>query len=170
MIDLFEEEIREAVKTDRDFRRLYDHYAPYVWRIVYRTVHGNGYLAELAIQQVFIIVHRTLGRFQFKSAFSTWLYQIAWRESIRVAKQNRRRRERETTLPETVSVQDSSDQEREVIAILDRLSPEDRFLIVSREIDGFSFEELETITGKKSGALRTAVSRIKQKIREELHD
>ena len=44
------------------------------------------------------------------------------------------------------------------------LPREDRFLLVSREVEGMSFDEIAEVTGKSSAALRTRMSRIKQKI------
>ena len=48
--------------------------------------------------------------------------------------------------------------------ILADLPEEDRFLLVSREVEGLSFDEIAEITGKSSAALRTRMSRIKHKI------
>ncbi len=160
--------IKSAKENKQSFRILYDYYAPYIWRIIFRTVHGRRGLAEQVLQTVFIIVHRKIGRFRFESSFSTWLYQIAWRECIHALKKEKRYRDRRAPLREelTAAEEDDSSAGEELNQLLETLTEDERFLLVSREIDGFSFEELAVITGKKNGALRTAVSRIKQKIRE----
>jgi DNA-directed RNA polymerase specialized sigma24 family protein len=56
----------------------------------------------------------------------------------------------------------------EVENILNKLSPEERFLLVSREVEEVPFEELSIITKKSSSSLRTKLSRIKERLRKEL--
>jgi DNA-directed RNA polymerase specialized sigma24 family protein len=50
--------------------------------------------------------------------------------------------------------------------ILSQLTPQERFLLIAREIDDLSFEEISSITSESSGALRTKLSRLKDRIRE----
>jgi DNA-directed RNA polymerase specialized sigma24 family protein len=40
-------------------------------------------------------------------------------------------------------------------------------LITAREVEGISFDELEIMTGKSAGSLRTQVSRIRESLRKE---
>jgi len=171
MIELSTELI-ESAKTDQtDFTRLYNHYSPFVWRVAYRTANGNSDLATHIVQSVFITVHRKLKRFRSGSAFSTWLYKITWREAITQVKRERKNSLRLVELSGDEPSQDEySFSDQEIERILSSLSPKERFLLVSREIEGISFDELAEITGKKSGALRVKVNRIKTKLREELQD
>jgi len=166
MTELTFEEIRFASISDAGFKILYDNYAPYVWRVAFRTLNGDHNLSQQVVQHVFISVHRYLHQFKANSSFSTWLYKIIWRESIKFSKKKRLIQSREIPL-KTYHVVDEIDDKTDLVEeILSFLNAEERFLLVSREIDGFSFEDLEKVTGKKQGSLRTAVSRIKQKIRE----
>lgn len=170
MEELSIELIQKARSNDQAFRQLYDHYSSFLWRVIYRTVHGNEQLAGEILQSVFILIHRNLKKFRNQSTFSTWLYQIAWRETIRILKKEKKGRERFTVLPESLSVsQTENEAKKELDTLLTHLDEEERFLLVSRELDGFSFEELAEITGKTNGSLRTAVTRIKQKMREVYH-
>ena len=50
--------------------------------------------------------------------------------------------------------------------ILSALEPQERFLLIAREVEGMSFEELAESTGIAAGALRTRLSRLKQRIRQ----
>lgn len=171
MEELPNSEIKSAVRDDGKFRLLYDHYSPYVWRVVFRTVQGDADLAQQVLQSVFISVHRNLRKFRYKSAFSTWLYQIAWRECLYQLKKRKNESHRFTEISENdlPPGEDDGSAKEQVERLLEQLSQEERFLLVSKEIDGFSFDELAEITGRKSGALRTALSRIKQKMREVSH-
>ncbi len=166
MDELSSKEIRAAVNDDKAFRLLYDFYSPFVWRVIFRMVHGDSLLAEQIMQSVFITVHRSLKKFQYKSAFSTWVYQITWREALALLKKNKRENEKNVPLNDDLMSSDNKGDTSELGSLLAKLSETERFILVSRELDGFSFDELAKITGKRSGSLRTAVSRIKEKLRE----
>jgi RNA polymerase sigma factor (sigma-70 family) len=57
-------------------------------------------------------------------------------------------------------------ENKEIVRVLLRaLSPEERFLITSREVEGIPFEELAEITGRSSESLRTQISRLKERLR-----
>jgi len=55
-----------------------------------------------------------------------------------------------------------------VAKVLAPLSEADRFMLVSREVEGVSYEELAAVMGVKEGALRTRMARLKADIRERL--
>lgn len=166
--------ILESWKTDKGFKVIYNHYSPYVWRLAYRTVNGNQLLAQEVTQAVFVKVLTAMKGFKFQSAFSSWLYTVTYHETLAHLKKRGKRKDREAPLIEATYITGDDehaarDSQEEVQNILQSLSPEDRFLLVSKEIDGLSFEELEEITGRKSGALRTALSRLKKQIQGGSH-
>jgi RNA polymerase sigma-70 factor (ECF subfamily) len=85
----------------------------------------------------------------------------------------KRKSRRELPLDENIEVKSGEDNVANkdlVEKILASLSTEERFLLVSREIDGIPFDELAEITGKTSGALRVEISRLKQKIKERFSE
>ena len=44
--------VEKAKKGDHQaFRRIYDHYAPFVWRIIFRTTGSDRDLGEEIVQQ-----------------------------------------------------------------------------------------------------------------------
>ena len=154
----------------RGFKKIYDYYAPFVWRVVLRTL-ANENDAKIVMQSVFVVVHKSIKNFRFESAFSTWIYRIALNETMKFI--NKRKSRRELQLDENIEVKSSEDRIASkdfTKKILASLSAEERFLLVSREIDGIPFEELAEITGKTAGALRVEISRLKQKIRENFAD
>jgi len=169
LLDLPLDDLRNW-ENGRGFKKIYDYYAPFVWRIAFRTL-GNENDAKVVLQSVFIVVHKSIKNFRFESAFSTWIYRISLNETIKFI--NKRKSRRELPLNENIEVKDSEDEISDknlVKNILSTLSAEEKFLLVSREIDGIPFEELSAITGKSSGALRVDISRLKQKIRENFNE
>jgi DNA-directed RNA polymerase specialized sigma24 family protein len=52
--------------------------------------------------------------------------------------------------------------------MLSKLSPGDRFILLSREIEGLSFKEIALITGGKADEIGKQYRRIKDKLRKYL--
>jgi RNA polymerase sigma-70 factor, ECF subfamily len=170
MIELETNIIRDALKGKHDaFKRMYDHYGSFVWKVIFRTVNGDGELAREAFQDTLIKVYRQGKHFKFKAAFSTWLYRIAYNATLTLlAKQRNTRLKYVEITDENSHVYDAdSSQEEQVQKILARLNPQERFLITSREITGLTYSELADITGREESALRTQMSRIKSAIQKE---
>ena len=63
---------------------------------------------------------------------------------------------------------DELEVQQQIEAILESLSKEDRFLLTAREVDGFSYEDLASVTGESEGSLRTRLSRLKSNIRKQI--
>jgi RNA polymerase sigma-70 factor, ECF subfamily len=170
MVDCDRVTIEQASQGhEKAFRRLYDHYAPFVWRIVYRTSGSDHETAQEIVQDTFVRIHRSLKSFNGSSSLGTWIYRIAFN-----AAQNHLAklvRYRETTRPlsddepDVRFPADTYEAGEAVKKILDGLTAEDRFLLVAKEIDGLTFEELAAISGKSPESLRTRMSRMKEKIR-----
>jgi RNA polymerase sigma-70 factor (ECF subfamily) len=176
MQEIDELTIKAASRGDSGaFRRVYDHYAPFVWKVVLRTVNGDEEGARHVMQNTFIRVHASLKGFRFESAFSTWLYRIAFSDAIRWSRGNSRRNRRTAAFDEqqlsTGHTAAAAMEDRDMTRrILRNLEPRDRFLLVGREVEGLSFEELGRIMSSSSGALRTRLHRIKERIRRSFED
>ncbi len=169
MEELEDAMVQAAARGDRQaFRRFYEFYAPTVWRVSLRTLGGDEALARQVTQDVFVRAHGSLKRFNRRSSLSTWLYRIAWNRCMSAAASRRRWWSRMRPLGDAAAASEEPRFEARDAArrILGSLSPQDRFLLVAREMEGVPFEELAATTGIGAGALRTRVSRIKQGIRE----
>ena len=156
--------------NERGFKKIYNYYAPFVWRVSLRSL-ANEKDAEIVLQSVFIVVYKSIKSFRFESAFYTWLYRVTLNETIKLI--NKKKNRAQVPLNENIAVKSNEDRISDkdfAKKILNSLSVEERFLLVSREVDGISFEELALITNKSSGALRVEISRLKQKIRENFDE
>lgn len=69
-----------------EFEGIYRQHFAFVWRALLRLGVPQSDLPD-ATQDVFLVVHRRLGEFDFRSRVTTWLYAIA----LRVASQRRRK-------------------------------------------------------------------------------
>ena len=157
-----------AQKDECAFKKVYDCYAPFVWRLVYKTVGGDRDEAIEIVQDTFIRVYKSLPGFSFNAKLSTWIYRIA----LNAAKNHLFKKGKQSGLlefDEKKHWDDAGDPAFETIelinSLLANLSPEDRFILTSREMDGVTFKELAEITGKSSESLRTRASRIKERFR-----
>jgi RNA polymerase sigma-70 factor, ECF subfamily len=99
---------------------------------------------EDVVQDVFIEVFRSIKRFEGKSAFTTWLYRV----TVHVAMKSRRKHTRsrldivedvpeqvdERPRPEEVSL--SAERQVRVEALLEKLSPKKRAVLVMHDLQG----------------------------------
>ena len=123
--------------------------------------------AKELLQDTFIKVHSALRQFKGNSALSTWLYRVAYTTVLAHARKPHNRYTFLSYIDTAKSADhtDVFDNHQLVQKILTSLPVEDRFLLISREIDGISFDKLAEITGQKAGALRTRLHRLKESIR-----
>ena len=139
----------------------------------------NAAEADDAAQEVFIKAYRGLGSFRGAAGFSTWLYRIAvnhCRDVIRKAARNRTQswdelREREGEAAEALisrpePLLERRRQLREALALL----PEDyRTILILREAEGLSYEELAEFLhcslDAVKGKLKRARLRLEEKVR-----
>ncbi len=172
MEDLDSETLKKAIKgDDKAFRALYDHYAPFVWRLVLRMT-GEQQLATELLQDTFIRVHGALKKFKGDSSFSTWIYRIAHNAVLMSYRKNRKAKFHDP-FDDQITACSHADQylnKQLVNRVLADLSIEDRFLLVTREIDGLSFEEIAQICGISAGTLRTRLHRLKETIRNRFSE
>jgi len=163
--------------SEAAFRRLYGHYSSFVWRLCYRSSNGDAACAEEIMQNTFVKVHRYLSGFLRGSTFSTWLYSVTYHCINEYFSKAARYRARNLPFDdEVLSGAAAADaggrvpyEDKEIVAkVLAPLSEDDRFMLMAREIEGVSYEELAGIMGVKEGALRTRMARLKADIRERL--
>jgi RNA polymerase sigma-70 factor (ECF subfamily) len=165
--------LERAARGDRAaFGRLYAWYAPFVWRLCFRSSNGDRSSAEEIAQNTFIKTHRYLRGFERSSAFSTWLYRIAYSCINEYFADAAKRGARTVRFDEEYVGADKPYlpfEDRQLVAeILRPLSESDRFLLTAREVDGLSYEDLSAVTGESEGALRTRLSRLKSDIRKRM--
>ena len=163
--------LERAARGDRAaFGRLYARYSPFVWRLCWRSSNGDRERASELVQDTFVKTHRYLRGFERGSAFSTWLYKIAYSCINEHFAKAARHSSRTTAFDEEymgAAQPHTPYEEQQLVAeILKPLSEAERFLLTAREVEGLSYDELAVITGDAAGALRTRLSRLKSEIRK----
>ena len=154
-------------------------------RMVYQlALHLLGYQQEALdlSQEVFLKVFRTLPQFRGQSTLRTWIYRIVVNHaSNRQRWWRRRRRSQQVAIEEHTaqhgelpdvrefSMPDRVLQEREtagrVWQAMDQLPFEQRAVIVLREIEGLSYEEIATSLDVAVGTVKSRLARARETLR-----
>jgi RNA polymerase sigma-70 factor, ECF subfamily len=118
---------------------------------------------EDVLQDVFVEVFRSIRRFQGKSAFTTWLYRV----TVHVAMKSRRKqtRSRLDVVPEVPDLPDeaaspaevvlSAERQARVEALLERLSPKKRTVLVLHDLQGVEAQRIAELLQTNVLTVRT---------------
>lgn len=163
------------------FKALYDRYNRKVLNFCYRLT-GSKEIAEEVAQETFISVFKNLKSLKNVSRFEPWLFMIA-RNYVYQAYRKHKVTE--------VSVDETDENDREVIQLESEAdSPEDHVLrgelrVVTQEIiqslgekyreafvlavlEGFSYQDVSEMLGRKIQSVKTDIHRARLMIREKL--
>ena len=136
--------------------------------------------AEDVVQESFVLSFTRLAKFKGNSSFYTWLYRIAFNTAISRGRKKRPRVSVERDLgdggtgiggdaPAPDARMESSERARQLHEALDRLSEEHRMIIVLREMDELSYEEISEILDTPVGTVRSRLHRARSQLKEELN-
>jgi RNA polymerase sigma-70 factor (ECF subfamily) len=143
------------------FRELYALYHRQVARQLAFLVPRSD--LEDVLQDVFIEVYKSVRRFEGKSAFTTWLYRL----TVHVAMKSRRKHTRsrldivedvpesvdERPTPDDVSL--SSERQARVEALLEKLSPKKRAVLVMHDLQGMEAQKIAELLETNILTVRT---------------
>lgn len=136
--------------------------------LVARVLGDQERAAEVA-QEVFVRAFMGLRRFRGEAAFGTWLYRIALNE-LRGTLRRRPRREPLPVVPASGDNPARRLQRREtaaqVRAVLAGLRPEERELLVLRDMEGLTYAEMAALLGKPLGSVKSALHRARLRFAE----
>ena len=129
-----------------------------------------------AAQEAFVKAYRSLDRFREGAAFRPWLLRIVANEAINRVRSNRRsaalavryaeRRPSEDAVssPEVAAL--AAEQQRDLVAAMNRLRPEDRLVIAYRFFFELSESEMAEALGCARGTVKSRLSRAMARLRE----
>ncbi len=143
-----------------------------------RLTGGQQALADDLAQETFLAAHRDLARFQGGSAFSTWLFGIAYNQFRSARRRERRTVEWTGEVPVTEALPGyegaapaataAVDLRHDLTAALAQLSSDERAAIHLCYADGLTHEEAASVLGSPLGTVKTHVLRAKEKLRRAL--
>ena len=177
--------IRRAKKGDGEaFCRLMETYSGAIFNVGYKML-GNREDANDMSQETMIKIYRNLERFRGDSAFSTWVYRItvnSCRDYLRSAYRRREcvfsgfgedeeeRPEFEVAdyswQPEQLCI--AGEEEKYLHALIDGLKPQFRLVVVLRELNGLSYQEIAAASDISVGTVKSRLNRARAAMREQI--
>ena len=179
--------IHRAQKGDKTaFRRLVERHQRRAFAIALGLVRDENDAREL-VQEAFIRVHKGLATFEGSSSFFTWLYRIVTNLAIDLMRKPGRREAElddehladeggDLALVSRIDGADPLDvlRRREIAAriqaALDALPPIHRSVILMREVEGMSYEEMAQAAGVSKGTIMSRLFHARQKMQRALAD
>ena len=170
---------RVQAKDEIAFREIVERYQQKVFSIIYGILRNHNDAEDIA-QQVFAKIYFSIGNFDFRSSLLTWIYKITVNECYDYLRKKRVRKlvyesdfsdedslrmeNSETARDQRPAVDDTLEQRDLILKLLNKVSEEDRNLIMLKEVQGHSVEELAQMTGMNENTIKVKLFRTRQKL------
>lgn len=182
--------VESARKGDRDaFRTLFERYHRRAYALAFGVLRHQDDALDV-VQDAFIKAHKYLDKFEGNSSFYTWLYRIVMNLAIDHLRKHRRTRPVELDeqhLEEASSAGDDSllpkilganpgralmDKEirKRIDEALGELSENHRSVLVMRELEGLSYEEMAQAMGCSKGTIMSRLFHARKNMQKRLAD
>jgi RNA polymerase sigma factor (sigma-70 family) len=140
---------------------------------VCQVICGDADLAQDAAQSAWPIVWRKLGSLRDLDRLRPWLVSVAANEARQLVR--RRRRDRVVAIELADLRSDDADPARrssddDLVSAIRRLPSDDRTLIALRYVAGFNATEIGQTVGMSASGVRSRLSRLVARLREEVDD
>lgn len=166
------------------FEQLVEKHQSRVYTLAYRYMGNYADASDLA-QEAFIKIYRSLGTYRGEASFQSWMYRLVTNVCMDELRRRGRARtvsieelmegkkglimHRENTgsrLPEDAVIR--RELQREVQNVLSSLSDEHRIIVVMRDIQGYSYEEIAEILHCSLGTVKSRLNRARHVLKEKL--
>src|SRR5689334_23030985 len=176
-----------AQRGDRDaFKTLFERYHRRAYALAFGVLRNQDDALDV-VQDAFIKAHKYLDKFEGNSSFYTWLYRIVMNLSIDHIRKNRRAQPVE--LDETRIDDDADDAllprilggnparalvDKQIRAridqALDELSDNHRSVLVMRELEGLSYEDMAQAMSCSKGTIMSRLFHARRNMQKRLLD
>jgi RNA polymerase sigma-70 factor (ECF subfamily) len=149
---------------------------------------GDYQEANDSAQEVFVKIYRSLKGFRLESAFSTWLYRIAVNTCKNKLKSSEYRHKKKMVHLDNPGILEGSTGALEITddtqspllelerkerlnlirQAIDSLPPARKMIVVLRDIEELSYEDIANITGYSLGTIKSRLSRARLDLRRKL--
>ena len=163
--------VKRAAKGDQAaFEQLLETYKNRIYTLIYRLV-GNEQDAFDVAQKTWMKVYRNLPHFQGRSQFATWIYRIAVNASMDFL-----RRKQGNLIPldeigeregkeKTEDLVLSLETQGEIQTLILQLPRNYKEVLILRDMEGFSYEEIADYLGIAAGTVKSRLSRARERLR-----
>ena len=171
--------VRLKRRDEAAFNELIRLYQGRVFRVVHRMLGDEAEAEDLA-QEVFVTVFKSIDKFRGDSKLSTWLYRVAVNHAKnRLKYMNRRARGRHKefaevgdregiesasmntshVIPRPDQTLEAREAETAIQRALATLTEDQRELIVLRDIQHLTYDEIQDVTGLAAGTVKSRLHR-----------
>lgn len=162
----------ESVLSKEDFDREFEAALDMIYSIGLKLYRGNEDDASDFAQSVYPFALKQIAKFAGRSAFSTWLYRLAWNFGL----EDLRRKKRLTTVDldgfdVAAPEQESEFDEHEIAALrrhIGELADGYRIPLIMLFFENMQYSEIAALTGVKEGTLKANVHRAKNILRAKM--
>jgi RNA polymerase sigma-70 factor (ECF subfamily) len=176
---------RCAAGDDRAYAELVEEHQRMVVQLAFNLMGDYDDALDVS-QEVFLRVFRTIGGFRAQSSLRTWIFRIVVNQARNRQRWWRRRR-RDAQVPiedhirnygefHTTSASDPArafarkELATRLARALGHLPFEQRTVIVLREVDGLSYDEIAEAAGLNVGTVKSRLARARESLRSALRD
>lgn len=161
------------------FREIVERYQTKVFSIIHGILRNHNDAEDIA-QQVFAKIYFSIKNFDFRSSLLTWIYKITVNECYDYLRKKRVRKlvyESDFSADDTLRMEnteanmdrapaaDTALERRDLVTkLLSKVSEEDRTLLLLKEVEGHSVEELAQMTGLNENTIKVKLFRTRQKL------
>ncbi|MFT5992348.1 MAG: RNA polymerase sigma-70 factor (ECF subfamily) [Flavobacteriales bacterium] len=182
--------LKRARNGDRDaFAVLMDRYQRKVFGLCYGMVRNHDDAMDM-VQETFVKVYKNLERFEGNSSFYTWTYRIASNVCIDFLRKQKRRRALDyddgigrdenvddpgNLLPSKLGINPARVHARKELLgriedAMATLSPIHRQIVVLREVEGLSYQEIADTTEVSIGTVMSRLHHARKNLQNALRD
>ena len=189
--------VRRTQEGDRDaFRELVERYQRRILGLVTGMLHDREAAQEVA-QETFIKAFRSIDGFKGDSSFYTWLYRIAVNLSIDHQRREWKKpivdiaarvRDEDTNSPggpavdamdrlpdagarfDPLAAAQNSELRESVRRAIDELTPDHKAVILLREVEGLSYEEISRVMECSKGTVMSRLHYARRKLQARLKE
>jgi RNA polymerase sigma-70 factor (ECF subfamily) len=170
---------RIQAKDEIAFREIVERYQSKVFSIIYGILRNHNDAEDIS-QQVFAKIYFSIGNFDFRSSLLTWIYKITVNECYDYLRKKRVRKlvyesdfseedalqmeNTQTAVSHEPPVDQTLERRDLLLKMLSKVSEEDRMLMLLKEVEGHSVEELAQMTGMNENTIKVKLFRTRQKL------
>ncbi|HSP06829.1 MAG TPA: sigma-70 family RNA polymerase sigma factor [Acidobacteriota bacterium] len=166
---------------ERAFEVLVAEYERPIVRFLYRYL-GNMEEAKEVCQDVFVKIFRGIPSFQNQSSLKTWIYRITLNAVLNEKRRwYQRLRDRflglegvtrtiACSVPDPELSLTMSDRTRAIAIALKRLRPDHRAILVLRDLEGLSYQEIAEALGLPLGTVKSRLARARQEMKDAIRE
>jgi RNA polymerase sigma-70 factor (ECF subfamily) len=177
--------IRKAKNGDvHAFENLIEIHRKRVYNIALKMLHNQEDAYDIT-QEVFIRVFKSMKEFREEASFSTWIYRIT--KNACLDELRKRKNKATVSLDEDLETEDGaikrqvedcspgpdalyeSMELRDIVrTAIELLSDEHKFVIILRDLQGFSYEEIAKVLECPEGTVKSRINRARKALKEIL--